>query len=336
MDWNFATLWESVGDALPERDAIVQGDRRRTWREFDDRASRLAQALTEAGIEPGAKVASYLYNGNEYMEGLFATFKMRGVAVNVNYRYLEDELVYLLDNSDAEALFFHSSLGDRVAKVRDRAPLVKLWIEVDDGGEHHEFAARFEDLIAEHEPMPRIERSGEDMYFLYTGGTTGMPKGVMWRFDDLWGVLSEATYTLVGGTAPTRPEDVGRDGGAGRRDARHGASPRVAVDARDGRVHVVPVDLGGWPHRHPRGPPLRPRRALAHRRARADHPDGHRRRRVREADVEGARSRQGSRPAVRHQFTRAVDLEWRHVVGRGEAGPDVVRELPVLRLPRLE
>jgi fatty-acyl-CoA synthase len=209
VDWNFATLWESVGDALPERDAILQGDRRRTWREFDDRASRLAQALTAAGIEPGAKVASYLYNGNEYMEGLFATFKMRGVAVNVNYRYLEDELVYLLDNSDAEALFFHSSLGDRVAKVRDRAPLVKLWIEVDDGGERHEFAARFEDLIAEHEPMPRIERSGEDMYFLYTGGTTGMPKGVMWRFDDLWGVLSEATYTLVGGTAPTRPEEVG-------------------------------------------------------------------------------------------------------------------------------
>ena len=129
---------------------------------------------------------------------------------------------------------------------------MKLWIEVDDGGEHHEFAARFEDLIAEHEPMPRIERSGDDMYFLYTGGTTGMPKGVMWRFDDLWGVLSEATYTLVGGTAPTRPEDVGAIAAqiVAMRDT--GASPRVAVDARDGRVHVVPVDLGRRPHRHPR------------------------------------------------------------------------------------
>jgi 3-oxocholest-4-en-26-oate---CoA ligase len=209
VDWNFATLWESVADALPQRVAIAQGDRTRTWRELDERAARLAAGLVAAGLEPGAKVASYLYNGNEYLEGLYATFKMRGTAVNVNYRYLEDELVYLLDNSDAEALFFHSSLGDRVVKVRDRAPLVKLWIEVDDGGEHQDFAVRFEDLIAAHEPMPRVERSGDDMYFLYTGGTTGMPKGVMWRFDDLWGVLADATYTLVGETTPSRPEDVG-------------------------------------------------------------------------------------------------------------------------------
>jgi 3-oxocholest-4-en-26-oate---CoA ligase len=209
VDWNFATLWESVTDALPERVAIVQGDRTRTWREFDERAARMAAGLVAAGLEPGAKVASYLYNGNEYLEGLYATFKMRGTAVNVNYRYLEDELVYLLDNSDAEALFFHSSLGDRVAKVRNRAPLVKLWVEVDDGGEHQDFAVRFEDLTARNEPMPRIERSGDDMYFLYTGGTTGMPKGVMWRFEDLWGVLADATYTLVGQATPTRPEEVG-------------------------------------------------------------------------------------------------------------------------------
>jgi 3-oxocholest-4-en-26-oate---CoA ligase len=209
VDWNFATLWESVTDALPERVAVKQGERARTWREFDDRSARLARGLVAAGLEPGAKVASYLYNGNEYLEGLYATFKMRGTAVNVNYRYLEDELVYLLDNSDAEALLFHSSLGERVAKIRDRAPLVRLWIEVDDGGEHQDFAVRFEDVVAEHEPMDRIVRSGEDMYFLYTGGTTGMPKGVMWRFDDLWGVLSDATYALVGETAPTRPDDVG-------------------------------------------------------------------------------------------------------------------------------
>ncbi len=86
---------------------------------------------------------------------------------------------------------------------------MRLWIEVDDGGAHQDFAVRFEDLIAENEPMPRIERSGEDMYFLYTGGTTGMPKGVMWRFDDLWGVLSGATYALVGESAPERPSEVG-------------------------------------------------------------------------------------------------------------------------------
>jgi fatty-acyl-CoA synthase len=210
LDWNFATIWEAVGDALPERDVLVQGDRRRTWQEYDERASRLASALTAAGLVPNSKVASYLYNSNEYMEGLFATFKLRGVPVNVNYRYTEDELLYLLDNSDAEAVLFHATLGDRVAGVRDRAPKVKAWIEVDDGGPHQDFALRYEDVIAANDPMPRIERSGDDMYFLYTGGTTGMPKGVMWRCEDLWGVLHEAAYTLAGKVPPKTIEDVGR------------------------------------------------------------------------------------------------------------------------------
>src|SRR5215475_9117159 len=160
MDGNLADVFESVADALPDRTVLIQGERRRTWREFDERAARLAAAFTAAGLAPGSKVASYLYNGNEYTEGVYATFKIRGVPVNVNYRYLEDELVYLLDNSDAEAILFHGSLGDRVAKVRDRAPLVKLWIQVDDGSPHQEFAQRYEDLLAAHEPMERIDRSG--------------------------------------------------------------------------------------------------------------------------------------------------------------------------------
>ena len=92
MEWNFADIWESVADALPDHVALVQGARRITWGQFDDRASRLAAALTAAGLRPGSKVASYLYNSNEYSEGVYATFKMRGVPVNVNYRYLEDEL----------------------------------------------------------------------------------------------------------------------------------------------------------------------------------------------------------------------------------------------------
>jgi fatty-acyl-CoA synthase len=209
MDWNLATVWESVSDALGERDAVVQGESRHTWRELDERAARLATALQAAGLGPGSKVASYLYNGNEYVEGLFATFKLRAVPVNVNYRYLADELVYLLDNSDAEALLFHTSLGECVASVRERAPQVRVWIEVDDGGPHQDFALRYEDVIAGHDPMPRIERSGDDLYFLYTGGTTGMPKGVMWRCADLFGSLAVSAYALAGAAAPERPADAG-------------------------------------------------------------------------------------------------------------------------------
>src|SRR3954452_6017309 len=150
MAWNFADMWESVSDAITDNVVLAQGDRRVTWGQFDDRAARLARAFTDAGLRPGSKVASYLYNCNEYSEGVYATFKMRGVPVNVNYRYLEDELVYLLDNSDAEALLFHGSLGDHVAKVRDRAPHVKLWIQIDDGSPRQEFAGPYEKLLAEH------------------------------------------------------------------------------------------------------------------------------------------------------------------------------------------
>jgi fatty-acyl-CoA synthase len=220
-DWNLATAFESVADALADRTVLIQGDRRVSWREYDERSARLAAAFTAAGLQRGSKVASYLYNCNEYMEGLYATFKMRGVPVNVNYRYLEDELVYLLDNSDAEVLLFHGSLGDQVAKIRDRAPLVKLWVQVDDGSPRQEFAVDYEDLLARHEPMARIPRSGDDLYFLYTGGTTGMPKGVMWRVGDLYGVLGDGAYPLVGATRPDDINEVGAvakslvDGGAG-------------------------------------------------------------------------------------------------------------------------
>jgi len=225
MDWNLATAFESVCDALPERVALIQGERRVTWRAFDERAARLAAALRSAGLQPDSKVASYLYNCNEYTEGLFGTFKMRGVPVNVNYRYLEDELVYLLDNSDAEALLFHGSLGDHVAKVRDRAPRVRLWVQVDDGSPLQEFAVEYEELLARHEPMERIERSGDDLYFLYTGGTTGMPKGVMWRNEDLFGVLGDGAYPLVGAARPDTMAEVG-------------PVAKSLVDAGANRVHL--------------------------------------------------------------------------------------------------
>jgi 3-oxocholest-4-en-26-oate---CoA ligase len=223
--WNFADVWESVSDALPDHVALVQGTRRVTWADFDDRAARLAAALTAAGLRPGSKVASYLYNSNEYSEGVYATFKLRGVPVNVNYRYLEDELAYLIDNSDAEALLFHGELGDRVAKVRAQAPGVKAWIQVDDGSPRQDFAIAYEDLVAAHGPMPRIERSGDDLYFLYTGGTTGMPKGVMWRNEDLIKVLADSGYALAGATPPETPEGAG-------------AVAKGVIDAGSQRMHI--------------------------------------------------------------------------------------------------
>jgi 3-oxocholest-4-en-26-oate---CoA ligase len=134
MEMHYATIWESIADSIPDAIAIVNGDVERTWAQYDDRAARVAAGFTAAGLGPGTKIGMYLYNGNEYLEAQYAGFKLRGVPVNVNYRYLDDELQYLLDNADAEALVFHSSLGDRVARVADRLPNLKLLVEVDDGG----------------------------------------------------------------------------------------------------------------------------------------------------------------------------------------------------------
>ena len=163
MEAHLATLWESFADAVGDREALVCGESRCTWREFDDRAARLAAAFTAAGLKTDSKVGLYLYNCNEYLESQFAAFKLRAVPVNINYRYLDDELLYLLDNSDSEILVFHRGLGDRVARVMDRASKVKLWIEVDDAGDTVPGAVAYESLIGSHEPAPRIRRSESDV-----------------------------------------------------------------------------------------------------------------------------------------------------------------------------
>jgi len=228
VSFDFASVFESVADALPDRVALVRGDRRHTWGEFDDRSARLAGALSELGLGPDSKVASYLYNSNEYVEGLQATFKMRGVPVNVNYRYLEDELAYLLDNSDAEVVLFHGSLAEQVDAVRGRLPRLKAAVQVDDGSPHLDGALTYEELIADTKPMERIDRSGDDYLFLYTGGTTGMPKGVMWRQEDLFWSLAEGVYPLVGLPLPERPADCGP---IARQSAEQGLPPVVHLPA---------------------------------------------------------------------------------------------------------
>jgi fatty-acyl-CoA synthase len=204
MEKQFATIWESIADSIGDSPAVTQGTVTRTWTEYEQRAARIASALVDAGLQPQSKVGLYLYNSNEYLEAQFATFKFRGVPVNVNYRYLDEELLYLLDNSDAEALFFHSSLGDRVARVVDRLPKLKLLVEVSDDGEHHVVSAvPYNTLVADYDPMPRITRDEDDIYMLYTGGTTGMPKGVMYQMGSLAEGFVNGGLAFIGMTPPS-------------------------------------------------------------------------------------------------------------------------------------
>ena len=205
---NWATLWEALADAQPDHVAVVVGDHEVRWRDLDDRASRVAGGLAGLGVGAGSKVAQLLYNSPEYIESVFAAFKLRATPVNVNYRYLADEIAYVLDTADAEVLLFHGSLGARVAALRDRLPLLRHLVQVDDGSPLVDGAIRYEDLAAT-APAPRIERSGDDLLFLYTGGTTGMPKGVMWPHVDLFGALGFTGYLSMGLDVPTTTADVG-------------------------------------------------------------------------------------------------------------------------------
>ena len=198
----FPTVWEAIADAIPDVPAVIFGDRRFTWGEYDGRAARFAAALTAAGLGPDDKVGLYLYNSNEYLEAHYGAFKQRMVPVNVNFRYLGNEMQYLLDNADCRALVYHASLADRVAEIRGNLPLLTLLVEVDDGPATAEVPGRimYEDLLAAHGPAPRIERSVDDVYMLYTGGTTGMPKGVMYRMGE-----ATATFMANGFTAQQMP-----------------------------------------------------------------------------------------------------------------------------------
>jgi 3-oxocholest-4-en-26-oate---CoA ligase len=210
MEMHFATVWESIADAIPDLPAVTHGTTTRSWADYEERAARVAAALDAAGLGPDSKVALFMYNCNEFMESQFGVFKMRGVPINVNYRYLDDELWYLLDNSDSEAIIFHSSLGDRVARVADRLPKLKLLVEVDDGGAGQVPNARaYDDVIATNEPMDRIVRSEDDLYMLYTGGTTGMPKGVMYDMGGLTRGFVMLGLPMLGLAAPDDADAIG-------------------------------------------------------------------------------------------------------------------------------
>ncbi len=179
---NLATVWETVADAIPAETALAHGEYSVTWAAFDERAARLAAVFTAAGLGPGSKIAIDLYNCTEWLESFFAAIKIRAIPANVNYRYLDRELVHILGDSDAEALVFHASFGERILSLRAQLPKVRLYVQVQDDGTTTSVAAGvgdYEQLIAMHEPAPRIVRSFDDQYLSYTGGTTGLPKGVM-------------------------------------------------------------------------------------------------------------------------------------------------------------
>ncbi|HEV3353299.1 MAG TPA: AMP-binding protein [Acidimicrobiales bacterium] len=184
-EFAFADVWEAVARARGEATAQVQGGRRFTWTELDRRADALAAAFLASGVAQQDKVANYLYNGPEYVEALFGTLKAGLVPVNTNYRYGPDELTYLWDNADAVAVVFDASFADLVDHVRPRVPRVRLWLQV--GGDTADcapWAVPYEDVASRTVDGPvraAWGRSPDDQLFIYTGGTTGMPKGVMWR-----------------------------------------------------------------------------------------------------------------------------------------------------------
>jgi 3-oxocholest-4-en-26-oate---CoA ligase len=219
--WNFADVWEAVAEEVPDAPALVHGDRTRTWRQFDERADRVGRWLLGAGVAEQDKLALYLYNCSEYLEATFAAYKVGLVPINTNYRYADDELVYLWENADTVVVVFHGVFVERIEGIRDRVPGVRSWLWVDDGtATCPPWAVPFEEAAGTSGPPgpagdERVRapwgRGPDDLHMLYTGGTTGMPKGVMWRQDDLFARLNGSgfrRYPPEGGIDDVRAELV--------------------------------------------------------------------------------------------------------------------------------
>ncbi|MET0459403.1 MAG: AMP-binding protein, partial [Ilumatobacteraceae bacterium] len=207
-NWNIADVFEAVAARVPERPCQIHGERVVTWADFDARADALAADLVAAGLTKQSKVACYLYNGVEYMEIMVAAFKAAMAPVNTNYRYGPEEIFYLFDNADAEAVVFHASFTELLEGIRERLTTVKRWYVVADAsGAGPAWATPYEDVVTSGATLELTEwaRDADDLLLLYTGGTTGMPKGVMWRQDDLFNVLGAGGSPLMG-TGPA--EDV--------------------------------------------------------------------------------------------------------------------------------
>src|SRR4051794_15179675 len=237
-DWNFARVWDSIAAEAPERVAVVCGGTTRTYGDLARRAAGLAGTLERSGVRAGDKVAIDLLNRPEYLETFYAALLLGAVPVNVNYRYGVEETRYLLDDADAAVVVTEDRFAEVVAAAvaeLDRTPVVLVL------GPEYDAAVSASPLERVHTP------SGDDLLFLYTGGTTGMPKGVMWRTDDLYAALWQMGRP---GSEPPDPLVAVR---AGKRAATtlpacplmHGTGLFVTLSALSGGGTVVLIDEMG-------------------------------------------------------------------------------------------
>ena len=218
MQLNMGDLFEAVAAQLPpEHPALIHDNQTISWAELDRRSNRLGSALLAAGLDSGSKVAFYMRNRPAYMELLIACFKSRLVHVNINYRFKDKELSYLFDNSDAEAVVYDAEFSPLIETVRKKHPQVKLWVQIADSqhtGQHittpvDDFAIDYEQLLAQGDDRAiDLQRSPDDLLFIYTGGTTGMPKAVMWRQGDLLAAQFNSLAYLENRQPPTELAQV--------------------------------------------------------------------------------------------------------------------------------
>jgi fatty-acyl-CoA synthase len=208
MAFNLATAWEAVAQAIPDEDALICGGVVRSWSQLEDRASRLAAALRASSVGAGQNVGLCLFNGNEYGEAQFGIMKERAWPFNVNYRYTVAELLDLLVDADAVAVFYSSELRDRFEEIHALLPDVRLFVQVGDPLDVPDFAVGYEDLVSAHDPASPIERSADDVWLLFTGGTTGKPKGVMWPHSSLVAGSMKPVYRAMRMAVPDTVEEA--------------------------------------------------------------------------------------------------------------------------------
>ena len=191
MEYQLADLLEALCDAKPDAAALVAGERRYTRAELDARANQLAHYFIGRGIKPGDHIGVYAYNRAEWVETLLACWKIRCTAININYRYVSHELRYIWGNADMVALVYEKTFAPRVNELRLDFPAIKTYLYLDDDSTENVADINYEQALAglstqRHFPQPYSVRSADDIFMIYTGGTTGMPKGVLWRHEDFY------------------------------------------------------------------------------------------------------------------------------------------------------